>query len=223
MNVYGILPIAGTASRISGIPKFLLPCIGNTTLLRHTVNKLNKAGVTNIIAGVTEINNLLLKSFDIDKHVVSTRTMTETVSVLLRNLKSEECIVKNILMMPDTFFTLDNELKTMIQMLDKYKIVVLVWKIQDHQIGHVGQCRIINDEVVDCIDKDPLCKYEHMWGTIAWTSDINYLIDPAWSTIGELLRVAKNMNIAVGSVIVNSPYYDCGTYSEYFRMIKNNS
>lgn len=221
MNVYGILPIAGSASRIGGIPKFLLPCTTRTTLIEHTLTKFNKASITNIVAGVTELNNLLLKPFDIEKHVVSTKTMTETVSILLQKCNPTDSIVKNILMMPDTYFTLGDELTTMVEMLDTYKIVVLVWKIQDYQIGNVGQCEIINRELVDCVDKDPSCEYEYMWGTIAWTSDMNSFIDPSWSTIGELLRLAKTRNIAVGSVLVDSIYYDCGTYSEYFRMIKD--
>ena len=220
MSILGIIPIGGNASRMSGIPKFLLPSPSGNTLLDNTISHFHKNNIFNIASGVSEINNLILKNNkDIQRLVVDTKTMSDTVVQILSNFGSPQ-IKKNILIMPDTYINIENQLGKMVKLLDKYKIAVLLWNIQDYQIGKVGQCNILDNEVVDTIDKDPTCNYKHLWGVIGWTSDMNTLIDPSWSTIGELLRKANELNIKIGSIVVDDLYYDCGTYFEYFNMIK---
>jgi hypothetical protein len=50
---------------------------------------------------------------------------------------------------------------------------------------------------------------------------MNKYISPEWETIGELIKKAIELNIKVGCIESESDYYDCGTFDEYFKMIKN--
>ena len=207
----GILPICGNASRMKHIPKFLLPCEINKTLIDHIIEMFNQNDIFEIFAGVSEINYLLLKSNEkIEKIKFNTKTMSETVYNLLNSIKQSD--YKSLLLMPDTYFNVSNEITKLKNMLDEYQIVVLVWKIKEYQIGKVGQCKIENNKVVDVIDKDINCNYEYFWGAIGWGYNMNKYIDPQWETIGNLIKKSIEMKIDVGTIIVESDYYDCGKF-----------
>jgi hypothetical protein len=145
--------------------------------------------------------------------------MAETVHNIVNSVNTD-ATDKNIMIMPDTYFIIKNEIKDMIQMLDSYDIVVIVWKIKDYQKGKVGQCNILGDAVIDIQDKNSNCTYEYFWGIIGWNAKLNTHIDPTWPTIGNLVNRALELNIKIGCIICDSNYYDCGTYAEYFKFIK---
>ena len=221
MRLIGIIPLGGNATRMKHLPKFLLPCDIGSNLLDHTIEIFNINGINNIIAGVSSSNNNVLQNYtNLTKLIVDTKTMAETVYKMISCIQQEED--KFILIMPDTYFTINKEISVMKTMLDTYDIVVLCWNIKDHQIGKVGQCNIVDGEVVDVVDKNPSCTYPYFWGVIGWNSKLNSYISREWETIGDLIKISIKMNIKVGAIIVPSNYYDCGTYSEYFMFIKNN-
>lgn len=221
-NSFGIIPLAGNASRIKNIPKYLLPCKVDYTLLDNTIEIFKKNDINKIYAGVSNNNNFILQNNnELNKIVVNTKTMAETVYLVKNHLNNlNETNYNMILIMPDTYFFVNNEISQMKTMLDTYEIVVLVWKIKDYQIGKVGQCKIENDEIVDVIDKDPNCEYPYFWGVIGWNSKINNYIDPKWETIGDLIKKMIELKITVKAIICDNYYYDCGTFAEYFKMIK---
>jgi len=218
----GIIPIAGNASRMRGLPKFLLPAKNNMTLLDNAVSVFKRNNICDLYAGLSESNDYLLQNnTDFNKIVVKTKTMTETVKQITQITDSENVETHRlILIMPDTYFNVTNEINLVKQYLDDYKIVLVCWKIKDYQIGKVGQCKIVNNEVIDIIDKDKDCSYPHFWGIISWNSTLNRIINPEWQTIGDLVREAIKNGIAVRAIVSDSDYYDCGTFDEYFQMIK---
>jgi hypothetical protein len=221
MEVNGIIPLGGTASRMKNIPKFLLPCKLNYSLLDNVIEIFNNNDINNIITGVSQLNNLFIYKYTgLSIIEVNTKTMAETVYKMIEN-QTKQC--KNILIMPDTYFTINNEIKDMIQMLDTYDVVVILWKIKEYQIGKVGQCNITNSCLSDIKDKIPECKYPYFWGILGWNSNMNKYIDPTWETIGNLITKCLESNIKIGYIISDGEYYDCGTYNEYFKMIKEHT
>lgn len=220
MSIFGIIPLAGNASRMKNIPKFLLPCGDGVSLLDNSVKVFHDNKIHNIIAGLSSINfELLQNNKDLHKILVNTKTMAETVYHVVNEVNKDDSD-KNIMIMPDTYFIIKNEVKDMIHMLDSYDIVVLLWKLKDYQKGKVGQCKILDNFVIDVQDKNIHCDYEHFWGMVGWNAKLNKYIDPAWPTIGNLINKALELHIKIGYVICDSNYYDCGTYSEYFKFIK---
>jgi len=218
-KLIGIVPLGGSASRMMNLPKFLLPCGTDKTLLANTVDIYLNNNIYEIRAGVSEDNAYLLRNnLTLNKTVVNTQTMAETVHLLINEVEYDD--YSSILIMPDTYFILKDELKNMVNKLDSCDIVAILWKIKDYQKGKVGQCDFINGEIVDVVDKDLNCNYEYFWGCLGWTSNMNKYIDPKWGTVGDLIKHAISLNIKVGAVISDGDYYDCGTFDEYFKMIK---
>ena len=225
-NIIGLIPCSGTASRINGIPKFLLPCKeGN--LINNTINIFKNNGIKYINISVSEKNKdyiIPLCDNNIKYIIKDTKTMSETVYHLI-NMKSE----KYILIMPDTYFiSLGKpsdlpEITQMINLLDKFKIVVILWKIKEFQYGKLGQINIDDNKVIDIIDKDINCRYPYSWGIIGWDNSVNNLIDIETPHIGYIINKALEQNIDVGYIIATSEYFDCGTPSEYFEMIKQST
>lgn len=219
-DIIGLIPCSGTATRMNGIPKFLLPCKqGN--LLNNTIKEFKLAGINKIYLSITRENEHFIIPFNQDdndiKYIVkNTKTMSETVQELTV-IKSR----KYILMMPDTYFDLNaKELVRMNVMLNKYQIVVILWKIKAYQYGKLGQVEIDNNGVVAIKDKDPECRYPYSWGVIGWRHTVNHLIDRDTPHIGYIINSALENAIPVGYILCDTDYYDCGTPSEYFTMIK---
>jgi NDP-sugar pyrophosphorylase family protein len=221
--VLGIIPLGGNATRMKNIPKFLLPCKDGMSLLDHCVEIFRNNEIFHIFAGVSKINHFLLENYPfLEKVLMETKTMAETVFQLTIQMNQSFDVFTSILIMPDTYFQLKQELAEMKAMLNsKFKIVVILWKIKDYQIGKVGQCKIENNRVIEVKDKDPTCQYPYFWGVIGWNSTMNKHIQPEWETIGDLIKNAIDLNIPVGAIVCEGDYYDCGTYKEYFTMIKN--
>ena len=220
-QIVGLIPLAGNATRMYNLPKFLLPCPGNEkTLLDHCLKKFQDSNITNIYGGVSNSNKTILK----DKQGIklletNTKTMTETVKKLVDKIS----IAKSyILIMPDTFFLVTDEIEKIKLQLDHYPLVVALWKIREQQKGKLGQCLIKNNLVLDVVDKNIDCNYEYIWGMLAWRRELNQYIDENEQTIGSLITYCIKHGINVGYVLMSSTYFDCGTPNEYFEMINHN-
>ena len=101
----GLLPASGSASRMRGIPKFLLPCdIDYLTLLeRHVSNMLDyceKVWIATRPELVFLIESLIINSDRVAVQPMTTNTMTETVTKLV----SYSTAKSFMLCMPDTYF-----------------------------------------------------------------------------------------------------------------------
>jgi NDP-sugar pyrophosphorylase family protein len=220
-DVVGLIPCSGTASRMSGIPKFLLPCKeGN--LIDNSINIFKSNNIDDIYVSVSSENEHFIKNRDNIKYIVkNTNTMSETVKHLIE-IKSK----KYILIMPDTYFINDgnqkfNEIHQMYMLLNKFDIVVILWKIKEYQYGKLGQVDIDDTKVIDVMDKKHDCKYPYSWGIIGWTNQVNHLIDAKTPHVGYVLNEALKNKIEIGYILADTDYYDCGTPEEYFKMIKN--
>lgn len=228
-DVVGLIPCSGSASRLNGIPKFLLPC-KKDNLIHNTIDIFKKNNINNIYISISKENEHFIEpinKYDNDvKYIVkNTKTMSETVYNLVNIIHAN----KYILLMPDTYFVINNtnntntffnELITLNKMLDNYDIVVVLWKIKESQYGKLGQINIENNKITSIVDKDITCRYPYSWGIIGWTNKINSLIDITTPHIGYILNQALLNNIDIGYIISSSEYYDCGTANEYFDMIK---
>ena len=86
MHIQGLIPLGGTASRMKNIPKFLLPCKVNYSLLDNVIELFNKNGIHNIITGISESNNrFIYKYTGLEIIQLNTKTMSETVYRMIEN------------------------------------------------------------------------------------------------------------------------------------------
>lgn len=218
-----ILPCAGSAERMGGIPKFLLPT-GNQkeNLLKYWIESgLNFA--SKILIPTNSIFypmvNAMYASENVKVLEVDTKSMPETISTILPD---GDCIVG----MPDTYISNLNAMFERIKWSEPSEAVcnVGIWKIQDFQKGKVGQVALSdNNEIVDIIDKDPFCDLEFFWGALAWKESFSKFIQPEDKHLGISLKRAISSETRIKGCRMESKYFDCGTPQEYLKLLIANS
>lgn len=215
----GILPAAGHASRMRGIPKFLLPCNDEyVTLIEVHITNLLRSCKTVWVPTRPE-NVQLLTSLNIPQERVvvmpmTTTTMTETVLQILKISSGD--VFK--LVMPDTFFA--GELPY--ERLSRQPVCadVACWPIRQGQRGKLGQLRISNEgRVLEVQDKDPLCTFPLAWGALSFSRELTPYMRSSDPHIGYALASAVVDCAPITAFVVNGRYYDCGTAAEYLEML----
>ncbi len=214
-----ILPAAGNATRMRGLPKFLLPIdLDYLTLIENHAKQLEELCLRIWIPVNPDFENLLSKLDKLPDNciVVPMRTisMTETILNVVQMSDSKDFS----LIMPDTFFVGEQPYKKL--SVDSFASLAC-WKIRDEQKGKLGQVLVDHgNKVTDIRDKDINCDYELSWGAVSFSRDlINYMeiTDP---NIG--MAVAKSIKNGedVNCLMVDGEYFDCGTPREYFHLLE---
>lgn len=218
-----IIPAAGTASRMRGLPKFLLPTNSpNVSLIeRHLLQLRNH--FDEILIGVNPdfsklIRTVLPEDEKLKIHDISTQTMMETVSKLTELSDSNYFV----LIMPDTFFSKYDSLLQFLDLDFQEEASLICWKIQEFQLGKLGQVKLDkNNRLVDIQDKNPLCDYNLFWGATSFTRGHLESARNSDPHIGYLFQRLIEHGTCVMGVEVDGDYFDCGTQDEYIRMLLN--
>lgn len=231
----GIIPCAGTSSRLFNLPKFLLPmCNENKSLISHWISLLNEK-CDKIIIGVSQtnlifINHLLNTQYQneldilnkiVIKIVGNTKTMNETIIKCLEN----EIYQIAIMCMPDTY--VDNISDVFInELLNNPDAIIgsFLWNIRNTQIGKIGQCECNIDKniITNIVDKDKNCQYKYGWGCVVFKPEFEKYIMSEELHIGYSMKNALNNNITILCKISIGMYFDCGTiegYKEYINYL----
>lgn len=220
-EILHIIPAAGKASRIGGIPKFLLPIGEENFLINFHANEIlsNNKNVRKIIAVSSEYYEVI-KRLDLNAEVikVETKTMNETVNEVLKHYSTYK---DYLVTMPDTYYEDQDVFERLLENYFKKKsqISLVLWNMQDYQKGKLGQVEVVSNKVIDVIDKNENCTYQKIWGAILWNKELNALIDVKDSHIGYIIKPALQSEINVSYEIAEKIYYDCGTFSEYQTLV----
>ena len=214
-----IIPAAGMATRMRGIPKFLLPCDDiYTSLIELHISQLLEHCETIWIPTRPELV-LLLDSLGLAKDRVvilpmQTENMTQTVSKVLQISNQEHFQ----LIMPDTYFfgekpyaILDPKPKT---------ADLACWKIRPDQRGKLGQVLIEDRKVSQMQDKNPDCTFEHSWGALTFNRELLNFANMGDPHIGYSVRNALLSGEMISAKQMHGKYFDCGTPSEYLEMLQ---
>lgn len=214
-----IIPAAGLATRMRGIPKFLLPCDSTyNTLIEAHINALLQTCETVWIPTRPEMV-LLLDSLGLAKDRVvilpmTTENMTQTVTKVLQLAKTENFH----LVMPDTFFHGEKPYATL--SATPNLVDLACWQIRDDQKGKLGQVLIEGGRAVDMKDKDPNCDYEHSWGALTFNRKLLNYANSNDPHIGYSVRNALKSGENISARAMHGKYFDCGTPSEYLNMLQ---
>ncbi len=215
-----IIPAAGLATRMRGIPKFLLPCDNSyTTLIEQHISQLLETCETIWIPTRPELV-LLLDSIGLAKDRVvilpmQTDNMTQTVMKVSHIAKTENFQ----LIMPDTYF-LGDKPYTILSSTPKLAELAC-WKIRPDQRGKLGQVDIDNKGVVvDMKDKDPSCDFPVSWGAMTFSRDLMSYANPSDPHIGYAVQTALQSGALITARTMQGKYFDCGTPSEYLSMLQ---
>jgi UTP-glucose-1-phosphate uridylyltransferase len=215
-----ILPAAGLATRMQGIPKFLLPSSREyDSLIGLHIDNLIKHCERIWIPTRPDLV-LLFDTFGFRNEKItilpmSTKTMSETITKVLSISKAET----HFLCMPDTYFFGEKPY----ELLNKNPLIadVACWNIREDQFGKLGQVKVGDDFITDIKDKDKNCKYNLNWGCFTFSRDLIPFIDDNDPHLGYALSNALEDEQKIQYKIINGSYYDCGTPDEYLNMLKN--
>ena len=228
----GLLPCAGSATRLYNIPKFILPLKDKKkSLLTNWCELLLKTGCEKIIIGSSISNKAFIdhiistQLFDIhDKIIIkiidNSHTMNNTILEMLKNETYDVAIMG----MPDTY--VENISENLIQRLltnDKYNVGAFLWNIRSAQIGKIGQCEINDNFICNIIDKNKDCDYNYGWGSMVFKPSFEAYIKNDDLHLG--YAMASAIPDGVLYEIVKGQYWDCGTieeYSDYLNYMKIN-
>jgi hypothetical protein len=202
-----------------GLPKFLLPSgSGELTLLELHLKNI-ASHVDEILIGINPIFIEIVKNARLNlcgAQIISleTKSMTETVV----NLAKMSAGTRFSVVMPDTVF--ESSEGYVFEDLNS-DLDLSLWKIRSDQYGKLGQVSVGADgRVLDCVDKDPECRYEFSWGAMTFNRKFLQLLDIQFPHIGYGIVPAIQAQLDVRSVIFPGRYWDCGTPIEYLRYLK---
>ena len=219
--VDGILPAAGLATRMRGLPKFLLPCDDEYTTLieKHVTNLLITCETVWIPTRPEQTILLETLGLSSDRVVVvpmTTKTMTQTVLRLAKVSGAP----RFVLVMPDTYFFGEQPYEYLAN--SKNELNLACWDIRPEQRGKLGQVLIENGNkgvILDSKDKDRDCQFPHSWGAMAFDRSILDLADENMPHTGYLIEPALLAGKTVEGSVMDGRYFDCGTPREYLQML----
>ena len=218
--IIGIIPACGDATRMGGIAKFNLkiPQSNETLISWHIKSQLNYCDKV-IIVIKKEYQNLLEMFKDNDRVIIlveKTFSMSETVLKAIEKFDADQYLVG----MPDTFVVGNNPYKDIMINNTNSDLNIGVFKIKNNQKGKLGQINIVDNIVVDCMDKNINCNYEYSWGFLRFNKSIVKLIDKETPHIGYVINPTISNNHLVTANIIEGEYFDCGTQDEYEEFLK---
>ena len=213
-----ILPAAGEARRMRGIPKFLLPCDNSySTLIEvhigHLLEICNQIWIPTRPEFVLLLTSLGFSKDRIHILPMETKSMTETVANVMKISSSSHFQ----LVMPDTFFS--GEIPYNILKFNPEFADLACWKIREEQKGKLGQVLIENDQITDITDKSPSCEYSYAWGSLTFSRKLMNFAELSDPHIGYSLKKAIQNGEFISAKIIDGEYYDCGTPKEYILML----
>lgn len=219
----GIIPAAGKATRIHGLPKFLLPVPGGYLLERMAA----RMGVPCYI-GANPDNAALLKATcppNATVYEVNSRAMPETILAARPYVGDEHVLVG----MPDTYWTdkyVFDVLRDRLEM--KWAIcAVALFAVEPVMATRLGVCGVINNTgipfISSIVDKSatiPDAPYVNAWGAMAWTPEFWQYIHPEDAHMGIAMQRALDAGVRIAAFLASGDYYDNGTPEDYFRCIR---
>ena len=224
-----ILPASGLATRMRGLPKFLLPCDEEyVSLLERHVEELLKVCDTIWIPVRPDLSHLVESLGLASERVVivsmNTSSMTETVRRVVELSSSP----KFLIVMPDTYFF--GELPYSALAKSTSDLHLACWRIREEQFGKLGQVDLVDSKhggvdklVVSSRDKDPNCRFIHSWGAMSFKRNVFKLALDSMPHTGYLIEPALQNGLNVSADVMDGLYFDCGTPSEYLSMLKHSS
>lgn len=218
----GLLPVAGKAERLHGLPKFLLPIPGGYLLDWH-VTYMSMAGCGRIHIGTSPENYDLLRwgnakyreyeNIYVAQHYA---TMSETV------LEAKAlCVDENVLFgMPDTYWLNNRTYEVLVRDLEYADVSLAYFAKRPGQHQHVGMVQIYNSHVLAVVDKPLETNLEFCWGALAWKPIFWKCIRPEDLHVGFAVQRAIEAGLYVRGVPCGNAYFDCGTLDGYYEMLK---
>lgn len=216
MTVVGVLPAAGMATRMRGLPKFLLPLAEEQGSLLEYHIRLMAPHVETILIPTRSEWVELLEGFGLGPqvHVIekNTATLAETVSESLAQGQWEAAMVG----LPDTVFLSGNPYAGFGSYSTSDPLVLACFPTREEQRGRLGAVELsASGDVVQHADKSAEEHWGQHWGAMQFTPTVLSYLPLEAPTVGVVIDECLKRRIPIKGFLHESDYYDCGTVSEY--------
>jgi len=223
-----ILPVGGTASRMLGLPKFMLPASNVETLIERHCRAAFSSGFNEVHIVTRGKYFDFVNEYIAERKILAqvhqlpfeTKTMSETLRVSAGLIPFiEECSVT--IALADTAFYGTSYSDVYHKLLVNPSDFALgLFQIREDQFGKLGQVEINSSgRVLSMLDKDPNCFFPHIWGLAKVPGTLLSQLDISNSHIGiEIEKLVANGEYVAG-VMSLAEYFDCGTFEEYCRYL----
>ena len=223
----GILPAAGKATRLLGLPKMLLPVSEKETLIRRMVRQMEHAQARPIHFLTTALNAPLLSRYITDESVwhwaVATQTMAETL-LTVGEMELQSARAHSVIMgMPDTYIENDDAFVKIGQQLDTgVDLVIGLFETRPEQRSGLGLWDWITEKLFDkpTIDELTVLGLHSAWGIVGWQPGFWKYIQPEMPHIGFAMQAAIDDQLPFSVCSIEGGYWDCGTLPEYTHLLK---
>lgn len=227
-----VLPVGGSATRMLGLPKFMLPVSENETLIEkhclgaeaagyNEIHIITRTKYFDILSDFIEVRNLNVSLHTLP---VETETMSETLITgggMIPNFKSSSITIG----LADTCFVgaeyadIYSSLKE-----SKSEFALGLFAIRPDQRGKLGQVNLDEKGNVETMmDKNSNCDFPNIWGLAKVPGEMILSTDPRDPHIGIGIEKLVELGTSVAGVINDSKYYDCGTFDEYRKCLNEMS
>ena len=215
----GILPTAGAATRIHGLPKWLLPIPGGYLLGKHIMDM--QYNHVQVVIATSPENVSLVEKYKRNAfvHVATNyKTMSETVLSCWLRSTGENIIFG----MPDSYVEDDQCYPKLTRALDDgADVAVALFRARHKQHLKAGMCDTRGNQVVTVIDKPAETKFTRLWGALAWKPAFWEYLRPEDPHVGYALPRAIAAGLDVRAIRMDGGYWDCGTTLEYFELVNH--
>lgn len=223
-----ILPVGGSATRMIGLPKFMLPCSETETLIEKHCRGALAAGYDEVhIITRKEYWDLISTYFrkrsipaTIHSLDVDTTTMSETLKHSERFIPNLHSLSITVGLADTAFYGIDylNIYKCLLDANSEYALALFVQR--EDQLGKLGQVEIdASGQVLAMRDKDKTCKFPFIWGIAKIPGDYFQSLDVKDAHIGIGIEKLLSQGFYVSGLSTGAEYFDCGTFSEYLKFL----
>jgi len=205
----GILPASGSASRLNGLPKFILPVADGRSLLQWHVDLMSRA-CRHVTVSTRNRWTALVRDLSLNAYITEREPSTMADAVLKMTMGESDAIVIG---MPDIY--IHNSLSNFYQDLltSDGDIVLATWDYAPQNMrGKIGQ--VLADDkgnVLSVVDKDPDCDYPEMWGALLFRNESIKKIDPEGGSVLNKVNDWIAEGVSVKRVKMSGEYIDAGT------------
>jgi hypothetical protein len=205
----GILPASGSASRLNGLPKFILPVADGRSLLQWHVDLMSRA-CRHVTVSTRNRWTALVRDLSLNAYVTEREPSTMADAVLKMTMGESDAIVIG---MPDIY--IHNSLSNFYEDLltSDGDVVLATWDYAPQNMrGKIGQ--VLADDkgnVLSVVDKDPDCDYQEMWGALLFRNGSINKIDPTGGSVLNKVNDWIAEGVSVKRVKMTGEYIDAGT------------
>ncbi len=223
-----VLPVGGSATRMQGLPKFMLPANNSETLIEQHCLGARSAGYDEIHI-VTRSRYLdFVKDFVLDHSLpvsvhglpYETSSMSETLKIASQYINHIDESLVSVGLADTTFLGESHESIYRKLLKSDADFSLALFSIREDQFGKLGQVDLSFDgAVLDMKDKTLGCQYPLIWGLAKVPGSFLAGLDISDAHIGISIERVLTTRQQVFGFKTEAEYFDCGTFGEYVRYL----